>query len=213
MMDIESKFEKDGFVVVNEVLNEVELLELVDKCESELRVAVGTRNLLSFDWVRELAQKLILNDTIKPLLPKSAVAVQCNYFTKDSKNNWFVTPHRDLSIPVKNQILSEEWTGWSEKQGTLYAQPPKRVLEQVVAVRVHLEDNNLENGALEVVTGSHNYFNKNKERVLSVVNKGGVLIMRPLILHSSAKLRSGRRRVLHFVFGPEKLPEEWAVAI
>jgi hypothetical protein len=36
--------------------------------------------------------------------------------------------------------------------------------------------------------------------------RGGVLVMRPLLLHSSSKTRvQSRRRVLHFLFGPSEL--------
>jgi len=40
-----------------------------------------------------------------------------------------------------------------------------------------------------------------------VVSKGGVLLMRPLLVHASSKsLTMEPRRVLHFVFGPPQLP-------
>jgi hypothetical protein len=39
------------------------------------------------------------------------------------------------------------------------------------------------------------------------VNRGGALVMRPLILHASSKASAPKaRRVLHFVFGPPQLP-------
>jgi hypothetical protein len=44
------------------------------------------------------------------------------------------------------------------------------------------------------------------------VARGGVLVMRPPILHASSKATEQRQmRVLHFVFGPPKLPSglEW----
>jgi hypothetical protein len=43
--------------------------------------------------------------------------------------------------------------------------------------------------------------------VTVVVKRGGVLAMRPLLLHASSKaLAPSFRRVLHFVFGPPALP-------
>lgn len=213
-MNIETKFELDGFVVIDQVINKDDLSRLAQRCESEIEVEVGTRNLLGFDWARELAKKMIQHDSLKKLMPEKAVAVQCNYFSKDMTNNWSVTLHRDLSIPVKSKITSEEWSGWSEKEGVLYTQPPKQVLAEMLAVRLHLEDNDSENGALEVVAGSHYDLKPKGARSLIPVSQGGALVMRPLTLHSSTKLKSGRRRVLHFVFGPEKLPNnaEWVNA-
>ena len=215
MTDIEAEFEKEGFVIIDNILSEEVLASLTDHCESEVEAEIGTRNLLSFDWVRELAEELISNRSLKSLLPKNALAIQCNYFSKDEKKNWLVSLHRDKSIPVKSKIDSDKWTGWSEKEGILYAQPPKQVLEEMVAIRLHLEDNNSLNGALEVVAGSHKSNDENGSRKLGVVAKGGALIMRPLILHKSTKLIHGKRRVLHFVFGPEKLPNNavWANAM
>ena len=47
------------------------------------------------------------------------------------------------------------------------------------------------------------------------VPKGGVLLMHPLLLHSSSRLLSGTRKVLHFVYGPAELPTpmEWANSV
>jgi len=215
MIDIETKFESDGFVVINKILKEDELSLLSAKCEFEIEAEIGTRNLLKHEWARELARKLIRHNSLKSLMPENAVAVQCNYFAKDAQKNWSVSLHRDLSVPVKKKIASSEWKGWSKKEGVLYAQAPKSILAKMVAVRLHLEDNDSENGALELVPGSHKHLNHGRERNLSIVTRGGALVMRPLVLHASTKLKSGKRRVLHFVFGPEKLPNKvgWANAL
>ena len=217
--DIEISFEQDGFVVVDHIFNQSEVKRIAEQCESKVLTSVGTRNLLKFDWVKALASRLIDHQHLSALMPKNAVAVQCNYFSKDIENNWSVGLHRDLSIPVESKVNSRKWSGWSIKEGALYAQPPKHVLSQMVAVRLHLEDNTRENGALEIVPGSHKGAASNPKRSsiensvqqdkrqLCMVKQGGVLAMRPLALHSSTKLKLGKRRVLHFVFGPEHLPD------
>jgi ectoine hydroxylase-related dioxygenase (phytanoyl-CoA dioxygenase family) len=105
-------------------------------------------------------------------------------------------------------------------------QPPVAVLEQLVAVRIHLDDCLVESGALRVVPQSHSQGRLSRERVEDLrrqngetvvpVARGGALIMRPLILHASSKATSlAPRRVLHFVFGPPKLPLglEWRWAV
>jgi len=210
-----SQFEQDGFLVIDRVIDDEAMHVLTNHCETEVNAKVGTRNLLALPWVKQLAQKLAQNDSIKRLLPKNAVVVQCNYFSKDLTNNLSVTPHRDLSIPVKSRIESVQWSGWSHKEGVLYAQPPKNVLSNVLAIRVHLEKNDNMNGALEIVPGSHKDFTATGKQALCAVAKGGALLMRPLALHSSSKLRSGKRRVLHFVYGPNDLPDgaSWANAV
>ena len=211
-MNTRRKFEVDGFVVVDHVFDQSEICLISSRCEAEIEATVGTRNLLKFDWVKSIASTLMTHEALTTLMPNNPVAVQCNYFAKDADKNWSVSLHRDLSIPIASKVSSNEWGGWSIKEGVLYAQPPQSVLSQMVSVRLHLEDNSAENGALELVAGSHivdlnDAAIQNKERELCVVKLGGVLAMRPLVLHSSTKLRSGRRRVLHFVFGPDDLPD------
>jgi len=93
-------------------------------------------------------------------------------------------------------------------------------------VRLHLDDCGVENGPLRVVPGSHcvgrlsdaeaRALRDRDGEVECLVPKGGALILRPLLLHSSSKATApSHRRVLHFLFGPAKAPFglEWAEAI
>jgi ectoine hydroxylase-related dioxygenase (phytanoyl-CoA dioxygenase family) len=88
----------------------------------------------------------------------------------------------------------------------------------MLAIRLHLDDCNDRNGALRVVAGSHRLGRLNpidacRERdqhgdVVIGVPCGGAMLMRPLLLHASSKaVVDTPRRVLHFVFGPGKLPD------
>jgi hypothetical protein len=107
--------------------------------------------------------------------------------------------------------------GWSRKEGAWYVQPPVALLEQLVAVRVHLDECRAEDGALRVLAGSHaggrvepadaaSMF-RSQPSTLCALARGGAMVMRPLLLHASSKATgSSRRRVLHFLFGPAALP-------
>jgi ectoine hydroxylase-related dioxygenase (phytanoyl-CoA dioxygenase family) len=154
------------------------------------------------------------------------VAVQCTLFDKSPDRNWLVALHQDLSIPVRERVESAECSGWSEKEGHLYVQPPVNVLERLVAVRVHIDDCPAESGALRVVPHSHmegrvdpsqaDALRQHHGETVIPVAKGGVLLIRPLLLHASSKATSlTPRRVLHFVFGPPALPLglEWRWAV
>jgi len=99
----------------------------------------------------------------------------------------------------------------------MYVQPPVSVLEQLTAVRVHIDDCPAESGALRVVPRSHSLGRLDRAQADALrlqhgetvvpVARGGALVMRPLILHASSKATSvAPRRVLHFVFGPPELP-------
>ena len=157
--------------------------------------SAGSRRVLDEAWCAHLAGALRDNARIRSLLPRSAVAVQCTLFDKSPAKNWLVSLHQDLSIPVASRVDDPGLSGWSEKEGQLYVQPPVSVLEQLVAVRVHIDDCTAENGALKVVPGSHlqgRVDQANAERLreqlgetLVPVGRGGALVMRPLLLHAS----------------------------
>ena len=134
--------------------------------------------------------------------------------------------HQDLSIPVKDRVESAECSGWSEKEGQVYLQPPASVLEQIVAVRVHIDPCPSESGPLRVVPRSHSFgrvdavradkLRRERGQLLVPVSRGGALVMRPMILHASSKASHPQpRRVLHFVFGPRILPLglQWRYAV
>jgi ectoine hydroxylase-related dioxygenase (phytanoyl-CoA dioxygenase family) len=124
---------------------------------------------------------------------------------------------------VKEFVEAETLTGWTRKQGRIFVQAPVDILEEMIAVRLHLDDNDHGNGPLRVVAGSHRFgripsrdcarYGTERGEVECVIPRGGAPLMKPLLLHASSKaVTSRRRRVLHFIFGPRDLPHglEWA---
>jgi ectoine hydroxylase-related dioxygenase (phytanoyl-CoA dioxygenase family) len=169
---------------------------------------------------------LLRDGRLASFLATDSVAIQCTLFDKSPDKNWLVSLHQDLSIPVRHRIDDPECSGWSEKEGQVYVQPPVSVLEQLVAIRVHVDESTGENGPLRVVPGSHAFGRLHAERteglrsacgeVVVPVPRGGALVIRPLVLHASSKATGSKpRRVLHFVFGPPQLPcgLEWRWAV
>ena len=134
--------------------------------------------------------------------------------------------HQDLSIPVRTRVEHSALRGWSEKEGTLFVQPPAELLETLVAVRVHLDPCSADDGPLQFVPATHargrigaaeaSRLRQDGPVVTCTVDRGGALIMRPLALHTSSKATgTSRRRVLHVVFGPPELPYglQWEHAV
>lgn len=210
-------FERDGFVVLPDVLSGSECAAFIRNVQALDEDSAGSRTLLDESWCAELARQLRLNGKLHTLLQENAMAVQCTLFDKSPAKNWFVALHQDLSIPVKRRVDTPGCSGWSEKEGQMYVQPPVSVLEQLVAVRVHLDDCPVESGALRVVPGSHaggrldrgraEELRRENGEAAAPVSRGGALVMRPLILHASSKAtEQNPRRVMHFVFGPPHLP-------
>lgn len=215
MNELPKSFEINGFAVLDGVVPDQEIMAIERNLAGLSIDKAGTRNVLINEWCAQLAQSLKRQALISSCLPENAVAVQCTYFEKSHAQNWLVALHRDCSIPVKSQFKAPGWSQWSEKEGISYVRPPENVLESLVAIRVHLEDNSEKNAPLQVVPGSHNTCESSGARTKCLVRKGGIVLMRPLLLHASSKLLEGSRRVLHFIYGPQRLPDgaEWAYAV
>jgi hypothetical protein len=211
------QFRKSGYFVIPGVIDAVLNRRLGAFVGGLANEGAGSRNLLDQAWCARLASVLRGDARINSLLPCNAVAVQCTLFDKSPTKNWLVALHQDLTIPVMRRVDRPECSGWSEKEGQLYVQPPISVLKRLVAVRVHLDECPAENGALRVVQGSHSEGRVDRERAETLrlqngetvvpVARDGVLVMRPMLLHASHKANTpAQRRVLHFVFGPPALP-------
>jgi hypothetical protein len=148
-------FAENGFLVVPDVVGGDQCEVLAQNIRTLGNGGAGFRALLDQTWCVELARELRRQSKLCALLPVDAVAVQCTLFDKSPDKNWLVSLHQDLSIPVRRHLESVECSGWSEKEGRVYVQPPVAVLEQLVAVRIHIEDCPAESGALRVVPKSH----------------------------------------------------------
>lgn len=135
-------------------------------------------------------------------------------------SNWKVPYHQDLSIAVRERPPHPPngYETWSIKDGVPHVQPPVSLLENLITVRLHLDPCDAENGALRVLPGTHRLGRLSSNEIarcrreipesVCSVPKGGVLLLRPLLLHaSSPSVRPGdRRRVLHIEFAPSNLP-------
>jgi ectoine hydroxylase-related dioxygenase (phytanoyl-CoA dioxygenase family) len=138
-------------------------------------------------------------------------------FDKTPAANWKVPWHQDLTICVERRIKVEGFGPWSVKEGIVHVQPPAEILEQVLAIRIHLDDAGPDNGALRVLPGTHRSGRLGEaeiERlrgevpeVICSVRAGGAMLMRPLLLHASSPcLRPAHRRVLHIEYSAGLLP-------
>ena len=92
-----------------------------------------------------------------------------------------------------------------------YAHAPASALEQVLALRLHLDNSIAENGPLRVLPGTHSLgvlsdealrdLSTQIEAIDCTVPRGGILAMRPLVVHSSSKSQSNvPRRILHMEY-------------
>jgi hypothetical protein len=130
------KLRDHGFAILPGVIESSYCDDVISRCVEIQDLGAKSRTLLVQSWCAGLAQLLQRHEILQTLLPEDAVAVQCTLFDKSVDNNWLVSLHQDLSIPVKRRVASAECSGWSAKEGTVFVQPPVSVLEQLVAVRI-----------------------------------------------------------------------------
>jgi ectoine hydroxylase-related dioxygenase (phytanoyl-CoA dioxygenase family) len=219
------RFDEDGYAIVADVVPQRVCAALLDAISRSADRGAGSRTLLDLPEVMAVARDMLACDAVAALLPDDAVAVQCTLFVKDARSNWTVAPHQDLSVPLAERIDVQGWAGWSRKQGAWFAQPPESVLASMVAVRLQLDPAHVDGGALRVVRGSHRAGRLAMAAMPAadaacfdacVVERGGALAMRPLLVHASGRTATGvARRVLHFLFGPPRLPSgmRWATEV
>jgi hypothetical protein len=228
---LETHIAEDGFAIVEKVLTPLQVdslifsLEKVDNSEG-VRSRGGVfalRNLLDASpKVRALASSQEIRNLVEPILGPNSFPVRGILFDKIPEANWKVPWHQDVTIAVQQRADVDEFGPWSMKAGVLHVQPPARILENMLSVRIHLDNCSETNGALKVIPGSHSKGKLPDEKVQAlresklsytcVVNAGGVLLMRPLLLHaSSSSEEPAHRRVIHIDYAASALPTglEW----
>jgi hypothetical protein len=177
----------------------------------------GRRGLLAQPAMRELSDSDLILDLVRPHLPKEPTPVRAIFFNKSPDSNWLVTWHQDLTIAVTTRVELPGFGPWSVKEGIPHVQPPIECLEQMITVRIHLDDADADNGALRVLPQTHHLGRLSTEQIqalrstkaehLCTATAGDVLLMRPLLLHASSRSSSDlSRRVLHIEYAGFDLP-------
>lgn len=200
-----------GFWIEEDVLAPHECDRLAEYLGGANRSRAGARHLMSQPAVKELAHDTRLLTIAGAELRGNATPFRATLFEKSGQSNWLVVWHQDTALPLAARFESAEWGPWSEKAGVLYAHAPTWALARVLALRVHLDDSAEDNGPLRIIPGSHRLgvlsdeevFRVARERLATtcIVNRGGVLAMRPLLIHSSSKsISAAARRVLHIEY-------------
>jgi len=175
--------------------------------------------------VTAVAQDARLMEIARETLGGAAFPFRATLFDKSPTANWLVVWHQDTALPLQERREAPGWGPWSVKDGVIYAHSPENALNQVLALRVHLDDSTAENGPLRVLPGTHTLGVLTDEvlhdlstqiaAVDCVVPQGGVLAMRPLIVHASSKSQvENPRRVLHIEYAASPLiADGFALAI
>ena len=205
---------RDGFAIFRDVFSPQELDDLRARLRGHLNPNEPGKRLLGdfplrlWDFVR--------NKNILAILPRPDLEpVRAILFNKTSEANWPVAWHQDRTIAVKDRIDTPGYGSWTVKGGIPHVQPPAELLDEMATLRVHLDPTPAENGALHMISGSHRHGFITQDEIATCAKNGStiaecepgdVLIMRPLLLHSSRRAEiPTNRRVLHFELAPKHL--------
>ncbi len=216
-----------GFTSIDDVFTSTEInslaleIEKADKSNATFRKTDDLFAIRQFlkevPAVSQIVFHNRLTEIIKDIFGEGYFVVKSIYFDKPEKSNWFVAWHQDLTISVDRKIDIEGYGPWTVKQNQFAVQPPLNVLEDNFTIRIHLDDTNENNGALKVIPGSHLKGEYRPETIdwsneiehTCCVKSGGIMIMKPLLLHSSNRTTDNRkRRVVHIEFSRTQLPAE-----
>ncbi len=220
-----------GYTVIEDVFDEAAVAAIIDaigQADSSHPAFRKTQDLFAIrQFLRVVPGVQVqvftpaLLHIIHALFGPDYFPVKSIYFDKPGQSNWFVAWHQDLTISVDKRIQLEGFGPWTVKHNQYAVQPPLDILEHNYTIRIHLDDTNEKNGALKVIPGSHLRGVQRPElldlqatpEVSCPVKKGGIMIMRPLLLHASSRSTGGsNRRVVHIEFTDRRLPEglQWS---
>lgn len=220
-----AELEEKGFTMINRWYKNEEIEEMSGIIDRADQAKTTFRRSADLFAIRQLFKEIpallpvIVNRQLKQLVHEVCgpdyFIVKSIYFDKPQKSNWYVAYHQDLTISVDQKKQLENFGPWTVKQNQFAVQPPIELLERNFTLRIHLDDTDAGNGALSVIEGSH--LKKilrpettdlaSEQETCCPVAKGGLMIMKPLLLHRSARSTNGkRRRVIHIEFSDQKLP-------
>lgn len=221
-----------GFTILENMYSKEEvanLLAAIEQVDSSTKQTFRkSEDLFAIrQFLKEVPQTsdLIFNEKLKTMIShvfgENYFVVKSIYFDKPETSNWFVAYHQDLTISVDKKVELPAFGPWTVKQNQFAVQPPLNILENIFTIRIHLDDTDENNGALKVVPRSHlrkiyrpETIDWTKEtETMCPVPLGGLMIMKPLLLHGSNRTTNNKkRRVIHIEFSNQELPQEiqWA---
>ncbi len=232
LSEISDKVIADGFALIPAVytnrqcadmLAELNTAMQLDRQQLNVRESRGTvfaaRNVVemcpaSLNWWQEPPLIALLDG----LLGAGFGLVRVLYFDKPSDRSWSLPFHKDMTIAVKtNQLRSNEFSKPTNKAGVDHVEAPTWLLQQMLTLRLHLDDVTASNGPLQVIPRTHLAGKETNptspEPIKILCDQGDVLAMRPLVCHGSAHSlpeSNLRRRILHLEFcGRRRLPDEF----
>lgn len=224
MNSLSSQLATNGFAIAENVFNATQIAAIIEEIDQQQQSNYNFRVQSEVFAIRCFLQEvpslhpLIFTEAFQQLVagnqPDSRL-IKSIYFNKPTQANWIVNWHQDLTILVKDKVETEGFSHWTTKGEYFSVQPPVSYSHHTLTFRIHLDACNADNGALRVIPGSHHEIKDTKAlppdffacETICEVPQGGVLLMKPLLWHSSRRTHNARnRRVIHLEFCNQNLP-------
>ncbi|HET7437019.1 MAG TPA: phytanoyl-CoA dioxygenase family protein [Thermoanaerobaculia bacterium] len=185
----------------------------------------GIRNLLTHPTVSQFLHHPAFGQYIWSLVGRDLVAVNATLFERTAQSSRRAEWHQDRFVSVKERLSVRGYGEWTAKAGIVRVEAPAEVLAQMLAVRIHIDDR-VDDGSLRAIAGSHLEGKLDAAQIAKMVAtseaenlsaaRGQIVLMRPLLVHSSpAVLPAQRRRVIHIELAPSEAisPLQWQIAM
>jgi ectoine hydroxylase-related dioxygenase (phytanoyl-CoA dioxygenase family) len=164
-----------------------------------------------------LASSSHVGRIVADILGSDARPVRAILFDKTPGTNWALGWHQDRTIAVRERRDMPNFGPWSIKAGIQHVEPPFAIIEDMVTLRIHLDDVPEHNAPLLIAPGSHRLGRVAEADLAQVINRFGertCLASRgdvwayatPIVHASSAALGYSRRRVLQVDYTALALP-------
>lgn len=214
------QLEQDGFVTIPKIYNKSEVENIIKFIEANQTEKVfGEREyLIKYPKLVDAIFTPNLREILDDFFTQAYAIIKSIYFDKPPNANWVVNWHQDLTINLDTKSNIIGFPNARKLKERIVLRPNIKVLENIVTVRIHLDDCTQENGALRVIKNSHQngviaisdwLLKKTGEEIICEVPAGGCLFMKPLTMHSSRRTENKKnRRVLHVEFCSMPLEKE-----
>jgi ectoine hydroxylase-related dioxygenase (phytanoyl-CoA dioxygenase family) len=212
---------QNGFAIIRDVLPWQDIKGVLSDFEdTTLRHSrAGVRHAFDSAGIARFSRNSQLLAIARETLGGAAFPFRATLFDKSSAANWLVVWHQDTALPMQERHETPGWGPWSVKEGVIYAHACAGALSQVLALRVHLDDSRADNGPLRALPATRNLgvLDDDTLHMLAaqiapvdcLVARGGVLAMRPLLVHASSKSQAAApRRVLHIEYAASAVLSE-----
>ncbi len=190
--DLTQRFTDIGVAIVEYALLPEDLARM-DAGFPELAAGSPGARTADFDtdFLAWLADHAALRDLANRLGRTPMTFARALALDKSPAANWFVPWHQDRAVDGIDRS--------------------SRILERMIALRIHLDACDENNGPLEVVPGSHTLgrltggaiaaLTAECDPLLCLAVRGDIVALRPLLVHRSQRARQPvARRVLHLEF-------------